>query len=476
MRTKMFVIFVQLAVVGAMLAACAAPVPTPVVVKETVIVAGTPQVVEKTVIVAGTPQVQVVEKTVVAPATPAARPKLRMWIDHTFFSVATDAMWKAQALQYAAQEGFDLEYQQDVNDVMFPKEDAALESKTFPDVFYSSIDRCARPVRAKQALDVTDLVAELNQNMGGIAPGLLAATRSADGKNYMVPFALISEYLYVRQDQLDKAGMKFPDTWEDLLAFGLKVNDPANKMWGWAVQLGPSYDAERELNSMLADYGASLFSKDGKSVALDSPETRQVLELIKKAWDAGIEPQDVLTGDDSWNNTKYLSGQVATVRNTGSIAKTLAASNADLMEKTALGKPLAGPKGRFMTTNGYCFVIASYTKYPDLAKGLVKYLSAPEQYKPFMNEMQGFRAPGYVSLDDLPMWKNPVLKPAYDTLQYAIFPGYPGPATDAANEAFTQQLLAKMVGRMLGDKWTADQAIAETVTKANDILQKYPTP
>jgi hypothetical protein len=49
-----------------------------------------------------------------------------MWIIHYFFSPATDAMFKSQALQCAQQAGFDLEYVQDSPDVMLPRISAAM--------------------------------------------------------------------------------------------------------------------------------------------------------------------------------------------------------------------------------------------------------------------------------------------------------------------------------------------------------------
>jgi hypothetical protein len=51
---------------------------------------------------------------------------------------------------------------------MNPKIDAAMESKTLPDVLYVGIEVCGKVRRSGQALEVTDVVADLNKNMGGI--------------------------------------------------------------------------------------------------------------------------------------------------------------------------------------------------------------------------------------------------------------------------------------------------------------------
>jgi len=284
-----------------------------------------------------------------------------------------------------------------------------------------------------------------------------------------VPFAVATEEFYVRKDVLAKTGLQYPATWEDALALGIKANNPPT-IWGWGLQLGNNYDTENQINAMLWGYGASVFGKDGKTITLDSPETRLVLALIKKGWDAGIEPKDTLTGNESWNNGVYQTGKVAMIQNTGSVAKYLAANDKALLDNTILGKPPAGPKGAFISGTFVTFCIASNTKYPDLSKGIIKYLSAPEQYQPFMNELQGFRVPIYLGLDKLKLWEDPMNKPLKDNLPLTVANGYPGPVTDAALETYKQKVLAAMVIRMLNDNWTADQAIKEAVEKINKIV------
>ncbi len=56
--------------------------------------------------------------------------------------------------------------------VMLPRENAALESKTLPDVLYSDVSSYVKVRRAGEVLDVGDVVTELNKTMGGYTPGL----------------------------------------------------------------------------------------------------------------------------------------------------------------------------------------------------------------------------------------------------------------------------------------------------------------
>jgi len=467
MSRKLFVPFVVLMVASLILTAC--PAPTPQVVEKVVTQEVVKEVPKEVVVTQEVPKEVVVTKEVEKEVV-KERPKLTMWVDHFFFSAATDAMFKSQALQYAQQNGFDLEYVQDSPDVMLPRESAALESKTFPDILYTDVAHISPVVSAGQALDVSDVVAELNKNMGGFTPGMLAAV-TLDGKQWAVPYAMATEEFYVRQDILDKLGVKYPDTWEDAFALALKANNPPT-IWGLGLQLGNNYDTENQLNAMLWGYGGSVFSADGKTITLDSPVTRQVLDMIKKAWDAGAEPKDTLTGDESWNNTQYQSGKVVMIQNTGSVAKWMAANDPDLLKNTALGAPPAGPKGRFVSATGIAMLIPNYSKNLDLAKGLVKYLESPDIYKALLTEMQGFRMPAYVDTSDMKLWADPFMKPLQANVPFSFLPGYPGPATPSALQAYNQKVLAAMVGHVLADNWSYDQAIADAVTKLQTILDQ----
>jgi hypothetical protein len=51
-------------------------------------------------------------------------------------------------------------------------------------------------------------------------------------------------------------------------------------------------------------------------------------------------------------------------------------------------------------------------------------------------------------------------------------PGYPGPVSPQALQAYQQKVLAGMVGHVLADKWDNDKAIADAVAKLQTILEQ----
>ena len=82
--------------------------------------------------------------------------------------------------------------------------------------------------------------------------------------------------------------------------------------------------------------------------------------------------------------------------------------------------------------------IPNTTKYPDLAKDLVRYLSQQKQAEELITQMNGFRIPVHTDLTKLKMWEDRSLKPLADGAPYTVMPGYPGPVTSLALETFKQ--------------------------------------
>ena len=145
MSRKLIVPLVLLMMASLILTACPAPT--------------TQVIVETKEVIKEVPKEVVVTKEVVKEVE-KERPKLTMWVDHFFFSDATNAMFKAQALQCAQEAGFDLEYVQDSPDVMLPRESAALESKSLPDVLYTDVAHISPVVNAGQATDLSEIVTD----------------------------------------------------------------------------------------------------------------------------------------------------------------------------------------------------------------------------------------------------------------------------------------------------------------------------
>jgi multiple sugar transport system substrate-binding protein len=194
--------------------------------------------------------------------------------------------------------------------------------------------------------------------------------------------------------------------------------------------------------------------------------------MVKEAWAEGLIPEEVVTWDDSSNNKAYQSGLVTMIYNTGSVVKWMQENDPDLLAQTTLMVVPAGPKGTFVQGDVWGLALPSSTQHPEFTKGLAQYISQPERYEALIEEMGGLRLPVYKDLQNMEMWSDPALKPLADSIPDIYLPGYPGPVTDAALEAFQQLVVANMFTRVLTDDWTPDEAIAEAVTTLETILEE----
>ncbi len=398
----------------------------------------------------------------------AETPKLTIWAATTFTPDA-DTVQDDQINAWAEANGVEIELARMSGDERTPRWQTAIESKQFPDC--AAIEQADLPkfIQEGVLVETTEVMTALNALAGGFTDGAFLAGRTADGKHWSVPSFSSTEVFYVRKDKLDEKGLALPETWEDVVTIAQAINDPDNQFWGWGKQMGtPSWDSEVSFTAMLWAYGGKTWDEEGKP-AIDSPETRQVLDLIKGAWDAGVIPPDGPTWDDGGNNRAYQSEIVGLTLNTGSILRYLQTEDPELLEKTAVIPIPGGPAGRFVSGYYYQWGVFSTSAHPELCLDLLEHLFAPDQLRPFNEAGGGNMLPVYKEMLNDEMWQDPVRKVLVDMVPNTRPQGYPGLTTPWILDAWMDHTMVKMLNRVLVDGWTNDDAIAEAET----ALQKW---
>jgi ABC-type glycerol-3-phosphate transport system substrate-binding protein len=398
----------------------------------------------------------------------AETPKLTIWAATTFTPDA-DTVQDDQIKAWGEANGVEIELARMSGDERTPRWQTAIESKQFPDC--AAIEQADLPkfIQEGVLVETTEVMERLNTLAGGFTDGAFLAGRSADGKHWSVPSFSSTEVFYVRKDKLDEKGLALPETWEDVVTIAQAINDPDNQFWGWGKQIGtPSWDSEVSFTSMLWAYGGKTWDEEGKP-AIDSPETRQVLDLIKSVWDAGAIPPDGPTWDDGGNNRGYQSEIVGMTLNTGSILRYLQTEDPELLEKTAVIPIPGGPAGRFVSGYYYQWGVFNTSAHPELCLDLLEHLFAPDQLGPFNEAGGGNMLPVYKEMLNDEMWQDPARKVLVDMVPNTRPQGYPGLTTPWILDAWMDHTMAKMLNRVLVDGWTNDEAIAEAET----ALQKW---
>lgn len=146
-------------------------------------------------------------------------------------------------------------------------------------------------------VDLTDLMKRDAKDLDSadIYPKLQEALGNYKGKQVAYPFAGYANVLAYRKDLFDAAGLKAPETMEDLVAAAYKLTDPAKKQYGFVAngQKGPA--VAQDWMQYNAEMGGSILDKAGKP-ALNSEANIKSLtvyrDLFKKAAPPGAADYD----------------------------------------------------------------------------------------------------------------------------------------------------------------------------------------
>lgn len=315
-------------------------------------------------------------------------------------------------------------------------------------------------------VDVSDIVKQVGDKYGGWtkpAEALCLVNGKWKGMpDFLVPF--LSSY---RKDIFEKAGLpNGPDTWDDLVTGGAKGKAMGNPV---GTALSNTSDGEMTQRSILWSFGGKMVEEDGKTIAIDSRETRAALDYMKQLYQKAMT-NEVLSWDDASNNQYLASGKGCWIYNPISAYRTIETQNANLFKNVYLGLPLKGPAGRIMSPQWTIYGVWSFAKNVDAAKAfLVDY---KQQWPQNFQASQGYDLPFEAKLQEPPLpvlSENDKTKGIQDAVKYVQIPGYPGPNTVEANKALDLHIITDLFTRYATGQQTADQTVADAVKALKQI-------
>jgi multiple sugar transport system substrate-binding protein len=115
----------------------------------------------------------------------------------------------------------------------------------------------------------------------GYDAGMLRAG-SVNGTTFGIPFAVSTPLIYVNADLVRAAGGTidaFPTRWDDIVALGKKIDDPARNITGFYFQW--DITGNWMFQSLLFANGGSMMSPDEKAITFDQPPGRAALETLE---------------------------------------------------------------------------------------------------------------------------------------------------------------------------------------------------
>ncbi len=323
--------------------------------------------------------------------------------------------------------------------------------------------------------DVNDLVGDLSQRYGGLIP-LAAETCQVGGQWKSVPWYYYPYPLVVRTDLIEQVGETPPDTWDDVLRIGTKLKQIGKPI---GIQLGHSRDGNAALRALMWGYGASITAPDGKTIVINSPETRQAVEFVKKLYVDAMDPE-VISWDDAANNRAVLAGVCSMAFNSPSIYKA-AMSKAIMVPET--GKPLAdvidhilppkGPKGRFAFADCLTLGIWKFSKNQNLAKEFLRYHFEKSQFDEFLNVAVGYNVPFLTDYRKHPVFtSDPKIGFIGEIGKYEHTIGYPGPVTANSQVVWDLYIIGNMFGYAATGQKSVDDAVVWAEKEIKAVYEK----
>ncbi|RWL49802.1 MAG: ABC transporter substrate-binding protein [Mesorhizobium sp.] len=238
------------------------------------------------------------------------------------------------------------------------------------------------PQLASQLVDLTEATRDV---VAEHFPSIIRS-QTVDGRLVALPIFTDAPALYYRKDLLDKYGFKVPTTWQELQDTAKRVMDreraAGNKdLWGYVFQ-GNAYEGLtcNALEWVMSNGGGGIIEPDGE-ISINNPKAAATLEMVK-GWIGTIAPPGVLAYQEEESRGVWQTGNAVFMRNWPYAYALGNSENSPVKGKFDVAPLPAGEGGHPVATlGGWNLAVSRYSKHPDAAIDLVKFIASPEMQK-----------------------------------------------------------------------------------------------
>jgi trehalose/maltose transport system substrate-binding protein len=213
-------------------------------------------------------------------------------------------------------------------------------------------------------------------------------SQTVDGKLVALPIFTDAPALYYRKDLLEKYGASVPATWKELADTARLVMDKeraaGNKdIWGFVFQ-GNAYEGLtcNGLEWVMSEGGGRIIEPDG-TISIDNPKAAAALAMVK-GWIGTIAPPGVLAYQEEESRGVWQTGNAVFMRNWPYAYALGNSENSPIKGKFDVA-PLPAGEGEgarpAATLGGWNLAVSKYSKHPEAAIDMVKFIASPEMQK-----------------------------------------------------------------------------------------------
>ncbi|TVY07569.1 ABC transporter substrate-binding protein [Paenibacillus cremeus] len=412
---------------------------------------------------ASTPSPKSAEPAKSADSAPK-KTKLIFWDKSEYVKEYNEAQ-KERVAQFSKEFNVDVEY------VAIPPADlktkllAAVEAGNPPDLLLADDFVAKQFVANNQLVEISDILKkyDFREDSKKYAYALEGL--------YEIPVYHTPNVMYVRKDKLEEKKLDPPKTWDDVKKVAQAINDPKNNFYGLGFQLGGGGDSSGRIENLIRTYGTDLVDKNGK-VTVNTPEALEAIKMDASFFTEKLTPPGAVTGDDSWNNTAYLNGQVGIVFNSSSIYAAMRSEKPDLLAKTLILPWPAGPKRQFGSGGGTVFVMFNKGKNIENAKKYIDYFYNKDFYGKLIEKLNGLAAPVLNGYENSEFWQKPENKGWFGASKNIVPLGDPGPPDARASQVVGEYILSKAVTSIVVNNVDPKKALEEIEKNYKRVYEK----
>ena len=315
---------------------------------------------------------------------------------------------------------------------------------------------------ADWVMDLTDKISE--EELSKFVKGNVEGGRY-QGRLYRIPHASDAGVFYYRKDLLEQAGVKPPETFEQMIEIATDLQKPENNIWGYLWQ-GKQYEGVSAMFvEVLEGFGGFWANPETLEVGLDQPPAIQAVEFLRDTIAKGLSPRGVTTYAEEETRLLFQNGGAVFLRNWPYVWRLANQEDSKIKGKVGI-KPMIHALGH---TSGSClggwgWGISKTTKHPEEAWKVIQFLSSEETQRKFILETG--LVPSYV-----PLFNDPEIIAKYphypQLLEIVQKPALRPPIAQyaQASDVLQRYLSAAFTGRL-----SAEEAMKAAAQESRNIL------
>lgn len=393
----------------------------------------------------------------------AATPELTM-LTLNHFVPASDEELKEQAARFAKEHGVIVRVDT-IPHLQLPRKLAAeIHAQSGHDIVFLLGESAW--LYHEHLIDVDAVVTSIEGKEETIYP-FVKESLYVNGSWKAVPWCWLARPGLYREDLFKEAGFPVPDSWEDILNAG-RILKPKGHPIG--IPISQTNDAYNVFWCILWGFGGKVLDADGKTIALNSEETRTALTYYENLYHEAME-SEVLSWDDASNNRFLLSGRGSWIHNPISAYITAVEKKMDIADKIGIHATPRGPAGRHAPVGIYSLGIWKFSKNQELAQTFLNSLMQPENYNAWIAAGRGFNHGPLPKYENHPIWtQHPKLKILPKEAQFAHALGWPSPPNPYIQRINDLYILPNMAAKVVTGT-PHNQAITWAENQIKKILE-----